>query len=93
MKSSEIASGEGLAGNINGKSVAVYNRGSDFVVMDNTCPHMGCEVMWNHKDEVWLCPCHGSTFEPEGAVITGPATSPLRQLDHKVEGQELVLVE
>jgi Rieske Fe-S protein len=92
MKSSEIAAGEGLVGNINGKSVAVYNSGSDLIVMDNTCPHMGCEVTWNSKDKVWECPCHGSTFEPAGGAITGPATSPLRRLDHKVENQELALI-
>ena len=92
MKSSEIAAGEGLTGNINGKSVLVYNNGNELIVMDNACPHMGCEIAWNSTEKVWECPCHGSTFKPEGTIITGPATEPLRRLDHKVEDQELVLV-
>jgi glycine/D-amino acid oxidase-like deaminating enzyme/nitrite reductase/ring-hydroxylating ferredoxin subunit len=41
------------------------------------CPHAGCLVHWNHTEESWDCPCHGSRFDPHGHVINGPANTAL----------------
>jgi nitrite reductase/ring-hydroxylating ferredoxin subunit len=42
------------------------------------CPHLGGIVSWNTAERTWDCPCHGSRFSPDGAVLTGPANSPLQ---------------
>ncbi len=38
------------------------------------CPHMGCALKWNPEERTWDCPCHGSRFSEEGALIDNPAT-------------------
>ena len=42
------------------------------------CTHLACNVAWNHAEQTWDCPCHGSRFSPDGKVINGPAVSDLR---------------
>lgn len=37
------------------------------------CPHMGCELEWNPDEVSWDCPCHGSRFDYEGNLLSGPA--------------------
>jgi glycine/D-amino acid oxidase-like deaminating enzyme/nitrite reductase/ring-hydroxylating ferredoxin subunit len=45
------------------------------------CPHLKCIVRWNHAENTWDCPCHGSRFDCLGKVINGPATSDLSPVD------------
>ena len=41
------------------------------------CTHSGCIIHWNTFEACWDCPCHGSHFAPNGAVLNGPAIEPL----------------
>jgi len=45
------------------------------------CTHVGCLVQWNPFERCWDCPCHGSQFAPDGAVMNGPAVKPLAEVD------------
>lgn len=41
------------------------------------CSHLGCLVRFNAAERSWDCPCHGSRFDVDGAVLEGPAVHPL----------------
>ncbi|HEX8075530.1 MAG TPA: FAD-dependent oxidoreductase, partial [Thermoleophilaceae bacterium] len=41
------------------------------------CTHLGCLLRFNSAETSWDCPCHGSRFDVDGAVLEGPAVSPL----------------
>jgi quinol---cytochrome c reductase iron-sulfur subunit, bacillus type len=40
-----------------------------------TCPHAGCFVAYDGVTKTFRCPCHNSSFEPDGAIIP-PSPSP-----------------
>jgi Rieske Fe-S protein len=63
-----------------GKKVAVYcDETGEHHECSAVCPHLGCIVVWNGVEKTWDCPCHGSRFDPYGAVLNGPANISLQK--------------
>ena len=47
--------------------VWLIRRGKENVDAFTTiCPHLGCSVNFVEKDKLFICPCHGGTFELAG---------------------------
>ncbi len=64
-----------------GKKVAIYtDKDGKATKLSATCTHKGCTVGWNEDDKTWDCPCHGSRFKKDGAVLNGPADKPLPKI-------------
>jgi cytochrome b6-f complex iron-sulfur subunit len=51
--------------------VFLVRRGNSFRCLSAVCTHLGCTV--NRAGRGYHCPCHGSVFNEEGAVESGPA--------------------
>jgi len=56
----------------------IKNDGQNFTAFSLKCTHLGCTV--EKKNDVYVCPCHGSRYDHKGAILRGPAGKPLRQL-------------
>lgn len=78
QKIESIAAGQGGIVEIDGEQLAVIKNDQGVVsALSAVCTHLGCIVGWNEVDRTWDCPCHGSRFDSQGHVISGPAVSPL----------------
>jgi cytochrome b6-f complex iron-sulfur subunit len=67
-------------------SVTAFQRGPFYLVrledggllaLSCKCTHLGCTVPWVEKEKKFICPCHASTFDMTGNVLSGPASRPL----------------
>jgi glycine/D-amino acid oxidase-like deaminating enzyme/nitrite reductase/ring-hydroxylating ferredoxin subunit len=74
--------GSGGVVKIGSKTVGAYRDPAGAVhAVGLTCTHLGCHLRWNTAETTWDCPCHGSRFDIDGAVLEGPATKPLAKID------------
>jgi Rieske Fe-S protein len=62
----------------------VVNNNNDLSVLSSRCTHLGCKIN-EFKDGLFLCPCHGSTFNLDGTAIKGPAYKPLQKMKFEVD--------
>ncbi len=84
----EIKPGEGAVMTHFGRPVAIYrDERGHLHRMSAVCPHLRCTVEWNPGEKTWDCPCHGSRFACDGAVLNGPATSALAKVEQEVHGR------
>lgn len=49
-----------------------------FVALGAVCTHQTCTIT-GFNGQIYVCPCHGSTFDLNGHVLSGPAPTALRQ--------------
>ncbi len=55
------------------------------------CVHLGCTVPFNREKRLFICPCHSSTYELTGQIISGPAPRPLDQMEIKLDGDRILV--
>ncbi len=78
---SEIKPGEAKVFRYESEMYALYKEiNGTFHLLRSTCPHASCEVRWNSAELSWDCPCHGSRFNVNGKLLTGPSTKPLDKI-------------
>lgn len=68
-----------------GKFYLVCLEDGSLLALSRTCTHLGCSVPWDEKKNKFICPCHGSTFNLTGEVLTAPAPRPLDTFPVRIE--------
>lgn len=64
---------------VSGQPVCVGRDSGGVYAMTLTCTHAGCDIgaTGDVSASGLVCGCHGSRFDANGNVVSGPATSPL----------------
>jgi cytochrome b6-f complex iron-sulfur subunit len=77
----DFPAGKGKVVSVNNKPVIVVNTApAGLKAFSAICTHLGCIVEWDTGRRIIVCPCHDARFNPvNGAVLSGPAPSPLRE--------------
>lgn len=60
----------------------------NLIALSSKCTHNQCDVAW--QEDLFACPCHGSKFNPDGSVVNGPATKPLKSYTAKIDGDSVL---
>lgn len=72
------------------KIVITQPQAGTFKAFTAVCTHAGCTV-GSVSGGTINCPCHGSKFNiTNGAVVNGPAASPLAPVNIQVQGTSIV---
>jgi cytochrome b6-f complex iron-sulfur subunit len=84
----------GPAENFEPDSVTAFQQGEfylvrledgGFLALHRECTHLGCTVPWVAGQKRFACPCHSSTFDIRGNVISPPAPRALDLLAIRIE--------
>lgn len=63
------------------ESIAIYkDENGQIHSVNPACTHIDCTVAWNTAELIWECPCHGSRFNEDGEMFTGPARKDLQKI-------------
>ena len=68
-----------------GKFYLVRLDDGGFLALHRECTHLGCTVPWSEKEKRFPCPCHASSFDITGAVLSPPAPRPLDLFPVRIE--------
>jgi Rieske Fe-S protein len=67
---------------LDGKTVGAYRDDNGHAhAVSISCTHLGCTLRFNDAEASWDCPCHGSRFDHDGAVLEGPAVEGLERFE------------
>ncbi len=61
---------------LQGQQVYIVRTAAGFYAVSAVCTHLGCITQWKPEANMFVCPCHGSKFQPNGKKIEGPAARP-----------------
>jgi glycine/D-amino acid oxidase-like deaminating enzyme/nitrite reductase/ring-hydroxylating ferredoxin subunit len=78
---SDIARGEAKVVKYESHLIALFkDENGNLHAVNPACTHINCQVAWNNAEQSWDCPCHGSRFDSDGEVLTGPARKNLEKI-------------
>ena len=90
----DLAPGNGMVVEVDGRPVAVFNVGGQFYALDNTCVHRGGPLGEGFVDSTSLtveCPWHGWVYSlVDGASPFNPMAR-VEKFEVKIEGEDVMV--
>ena len=88
-----LPSGEGMAVEVGGHNIALFNVDGTFYAVGGNCTHRGGPLSEGSLAGTTVtCPWHGANFDLTTGNVTGPpAPSEVRGYQVRVEGDEIQL--
>lgn len=74
-----------------GPLLVIARPDGTFSAVNPTCTHQGCLVNYDPKSDELQCPCHGSAYQPDGALLNGPALQPLKHYPASSDGSAVTV--
>ncbi|MEI8133817.1 MAG: Rieske (2Fe-2S) protein [bacterium] len=71
--------------------LVVHMQDDTYLAIDIKCTHKGCEVKFEDKSNMFVCPCHDSRFDINGKPKSGPATTPLTRYKTSFKDGEVLI--
>jgi nitrite reductase/ring-hydroxylating ferredoxin subunit len=86
----DVKAGQGIVAEIGGKTLAVFNVGGTFHVIDNTCLHRGGPLGEGELEgHVVTCPWHGWEFNvTTGECVKNPSAK-VEVYQVRIEGNDV----
>ena len=77
----------------NGAPALLFRTKTGVFAYQTICPHQGGLAKYFAPRKLIVCPVHNASFDPfkKGAVVAGPATSPLPAIKVAIKGDWIVL--
>lgn len=76
---------------MNGIIIARTNTGT-FLAVSSMCTHEGVTLNYDKGANQFVCPRHNSMFTSTGTVVTGPASTNLKQYQTTLSGTTLTVI-
>ena len=89
---SEVAPGQGKVVEVNGRSLAVFNVGGQFHVIDNTCLHRGGPLGEGMLEgSTVTCPWHGWEYDVTTGACATDTDVKVQKFDVKIQGSDILV--
>jgi len=76
----------------NGQLLVDHPSANSFNALSPICTHQGCLITnYDSGSNQFVCPCHGSHFDANGNVVSGPAPSSLQKYQTQFASNTLTI--
>ncbi|HKW29355.1 MAG TPA: Rieske (2Fe-2S) protein [Verrucomicrobiae bacterium] len=82
---------DGIYARFRSEGFFIIRQGEKLFALSAICTHKKCKLT-AESNRSFYCPCHGSTFDPNGHVTEGPAKRDLPMLEMSIDQNGDLLV-
>lgn len=87
----DVSEGRGVAVEVGGRKIALFNVGGKYYAIDDECTHAGGSLAEGELDGYTVtCPWHGAEFDIQtGQVVSPPAEVDVKGYKVVVDGEDI----